>query len=810
MARLPIPMPVKEYVLRNYHRCWFCTCAVLNTTLSSITCQRCANRTMQIYARYEFPYELDLSPYMASTEHLARFQRTAAPPSASSTSTTPTEWADDGPQLYQLYGVLVHTGTYLGGHYYSFLRPQNSAQWVKFNDGCVMRATPVEAMQDNFGGSGFQTRTAYMLVYLRRSLVTRLLLPMGEANIPLALRSAIESERTRKEQERSLLDIRIWTDIEIRQWSEQHPLDLFDFASAPDMGHAIAAEKQWTLGDLRQAISERLALPVPLHCVCVWTVDTTARALGEQLVGDHRKLVEMPELAVHANSRAPRRLLYVHPAQDRVVDERTLPSGQPANSGSKSQRSHSLVFLKAYSAVRQQTFYLGSHAVALSAPAAAISHVATELLRARDIFAAPTECYLQRSRSQLLRVELSESFARNRVATGDTLWVELRSSAEPDSAREGSSARLSLPAYFDDIQLRVAIFLVALDQAEAFWLSKDRSLENPDGHWFYVELLLTDNYTRIQEVIHGLTVRACNNAPHPATHLRLWEHVAGTDTSRHSKPVTVFRPSGRTNALSDMRGTHRPLVLYFEWLQMPVTQFEQLIEISVEYWDCACQPLARLAVRLARQATVADAMRAANAAAPAALRDISDPLLSTGSPGPALGKRVHLCSPNEPVSRVAVVRIIRPPALRNEQRQNCVLVQVCLFHFEDGRWQTRLPVMHSAVELAFVGPKDTVLELVSSLTKLAPEKPADSKVYLLLDGEAERLKHRDVVARKCQTKAQPGGPTQKATPKSTNGTAFPDMPISLPCFGILSSAAPSTVRRTPVRRYVEPELSIQY
>lgn len=57
---------------------------------------------------------------------------------------------------YQLIGVVVHTGTAEGGHYYSFIRdrssPQGRDQWFLFNDAEVKPFDPAQIGSECFGG----------------------------------------------------------------------------------------------------------------------------------------------------------------------------------------------------------------------------------------------------------------------------------------------------------------------------------------------------------------------------------------------------------------------------------------------------------------------------------------------------------------------------------------------------------------------------------------------------------------------------------------------------------------------------------
>ncbi|KAF1917381.1 hypothetical protein BDU57DRAFT_537068 [Ampelomyces quisqualis] len=116
----------------------------------------------KIYDHFAFPESLDISPYKA--DHLAD---------------PTTSCAED---LFDLVGVLVHTGTCENGHYYSYIRQRPSSTqttWVEFNDSEVVPFDPAEIAERTFGGfadgDGYNRPikqfSAYMLFYQRRAAV---------------------------------------------------------------------------------------------------------------------------------------------------------------------------------------------------------------------------------------------------------------------------------------------------------------------------------------------------------------------------------------------------------------------------------------------------------------------------------------------------------------------------------------------------------------------------------------------------------------------------------------------------------------
>lgn len=137
---------------------------------------------MKVNDRYEFPETFDASPYLSDSADKSE------------------------PYIYQLHGVLVHSGDFNAGHYYAFLKPTADGHFYKFDDDRVTRATMKEALEENFGGeyanmngtaevrnpytrtlSTKRSMSAYMLVYIRQSRVRSILHEVSEEDTPTHL-----------------------------------------------------------------------------------------------------------------------------------------------------------------------------------------------------------------------------------------------------------------------------------------------------------------------------------------------------------------------------------------------------------------------------------------------------------------------------------------------------------------------------------------------------------------------------------------------------------------------------------------------
>ena len=113
--------------------------------------------------------------------------------------------------VYNLHGVLVHSGDVHGGHYFVLIKPSATGRWLKFDDDRVTHVTDREVLEENFGGEmmmpdgqfakvmtpaaavakGANKRftNAYMLVYIRQTKVEEMLKPITDMDTPAHLRA---------------------------------------------------------------------------------------------------------------------------------------------------------------------------------------------------------------------------------------------------------------------------------------------------------------------------------------------------------------------------------------------------------------------------------------------------------------------------------------------------------------------------------------------------------------------------------------------------------------------------------------------
>ena len=106
---------------------------------------------------YEFPLTIDMTKY--TTEYLHNKSENKS--------------SENKANQYKLKGIVIHTGHSEGGHYYAYIREQNSDNWYEFNDTRVRPFDIKNLKEEAFGGveirsdgtKGERARNAYLLFY---------------------------------------------------------------------------------------------------------------------------------------------------------------------------------------------------------------------------------------------------------------------------------------------------------------------------------------------------------------------------------------------------------------------------------------------------------------------------------------------------------------------------------------------------------------------------------------------------------------------------------------------------------------------
>ncbi|KAM6943184.1 ubiquitin carboxyl-terminal hydrolase 47 isoform 3-T3 [Xenentodon cancila] len=139
--------------------------------------------------RMTFPEELDMSPFI--------------------------DVEDESLLTFELFSVMVHSGSAAGGHYYACIKSFSDGQWYSFNDQHVSKITQDDIRKTYGGSSGsrgyyssaFASSTnAYMLIY-RLKDPSRNAKFLAVEDFPEHIKSLVQKEKESEEQEKRQREI---------------------------------------------------------------------------------------------------------------------------------------------------------------------------------------------------------------------------------------------------------------------------------------------------------------------------------------------------------------------------------------------------------------------------------------------------------------------------------------------------------------------------------------------------------------------------------------------------------------------------
>lgn len=128
-----------------------------------------------------------------------------------------------GPYLYELFSIMIHSGSASGGHYYAYIKDFQKDQWFCFNDQSVTPITEDDIRKTYGGGpqrgyySGAYTSStnAYMLMYRRidkernAKAMTMEEFPPHIMNLLKQMREKEERDRLNREKESDMFKMKI-------------------------------------------------------------------------------------------------------------------------------------------------------------------------------------------------------------------------------------------------------------------------------------------------------------------------------------------------------------------------------------------------------------------------------------------------------------------------------------------------------------------------------------------------------------------------------------------------------------------------
>ncbi|OOQ85624.1 putative ubiquitin C-terminal hydrolase (HAUSP) [Penicillium brasilianum] len=309
---------------------------------------------MKVNDRHVFPMEFDAAPYLSANADKSE------------------SW------VYELHGVLVHSGSLDAGHYYAFLKPTKDGHWYRFDDDRVNRATEKEVLEENYGGeyefangttgvrqpythrySTKRSMNAYMLVYIRKTRSDNVLLPITNEDVPSHIAKRVAEDRAemlqrQKERDTAHLYMNVGV-LSEETFQNHHGFDLTSMdlpAEDPALPDQYRILRTKTLSEFAQEIAEERG--IDSNSIRFWTMvsrqNKTIRP--DQVIADKEMTIEEAYTKYGPRTNSPNA-----PPFRLWMDVSPLgPSGQPQE---WSDSDSILIFLKNFDVTTQTLSGIG-------------------------------------------------------------------------------------------------------------------------------------------------------------------------------------------------------------------------------------------------------------------------------------------------------------------------------------------------------------------------------------------------------------------------------------------------------------------
>jgi len=540
---------------------------------------------MKVNDRYEFPEVWDASPYLDESADRSE------------------------PYIYHLHGVLVHSGDLNAGHYYAFLKPEKDGEFFRFDDDRVTRATKREAIDDNFGGdyigqpgakgqnpytrqwSTKRSNNAYMLVYVRESRLSKIILTGDQMQPPEHLPARITEERAaaerrRKEKEEAHLymntsvaseqSFRAYQGVDLIPWASEDTTD-----PAAPVHHRLL--KSTTVADFTTYMAEQLNLESDLirPWIMVNRQNGTVRPDHPLTWPD----MTLQEASDKFSTRSAGFRVFVEETRRGEDGEPIWPKDVPSSPATVTQQPKSIIiFLKYFDVDRQQLRGMG-HIYMNTQDR--VQDLATPILEMMDWEAGTVNIQLfeEIKQNYVEIMKPKQTLQASEIQDGDIIVFQRHLSEQETEAlkQTNSTACLNPIQYYDFLMNRLFVSFSPKTTPVA-----NLQLANEADEKFTVALSKKDTYDILAQKVadHLSTVSA---APVDPSHIRFT-----TTNAQTSKPRTVVKRQQATTVNTILLGStayggynyaasQAADHLFYEVLEMSLADLEQRKNVRVTW-----------------------------------------------------------------------------------------------------------------------------------------------------------------------------------------------------------------------------------
>ncbi|KAM0062763.1 putative ubiquitinyl hydrolase 1 [Helianthus debilis subsp. tardiflorus] len=526
---------------------------------------------VKINDRYEFPLQLDLDRENGKylSPHADRSVR----------------------NLYTLHSVLVHSGGVHGGHYYAYIRPTLSDQWLKFDDERVTKEDMKRALDEQYGGEeelplanpGFNNSpfkftkysNAYMLVYIRESDKEKIICNVDEKDVAEHLRIRLKKEQEEKEQKRKeKAEAHLYTIIKVA-WDEnlheQIGKNIFFDLVDHDKVRSFRIQKQISFALFKEEVAKELGIPVQNQRFWLWAKRQNHTYRPNRpltLLEEAQSVGHLREVSNKANNAELKLFLEVQMGQD------SQPVPPPVKT-----KEEILLFFKLYDPLKEELRYVGRLFVKGTGKPTEILPKLKELAG----FAPDEEIELFEEikfepNVMCEHVDKKLTFRASQLEDGDIICFQ-----KPLQAGTVKCRYPDVPSFLEYVHNRQVV--------------RFRSLEKPKEDEFSLELSKLNNYDDVVE-----RVASHLNLDDPSK-IRLTSHNC---YSQQPKPQPIKYRG--VEHLSDMLAHYNQTsdILYYEVLDIPLPELQGLKTLKVAFHHATKDEVVIHTIRLPKQSTVGD------------------------------------------------------------------------------------------------------------------------------------------------------------------------------------------------------------
>ncbi|XP_044462354.1 ubiquitin C-terminal hydrolase 12-like isoform X1 [Mangifera indica] len=557
---------------------------------------------VKINDRYEFPLQLDLD--RENGKYLS--------PDADRSVRN----------LYTLHSVLVHSGGVHGGHYYAYIRPTLSDQWLKFDDERVTKEDIKRALEEQYGGEeevlvfrsllvssfeliscllaflmllsnilqlphanpGFNNSpfkftkysNAYMLVYIRESDKDKIICNVDEKDIAEHLRIRLKKEQEEKEQKKKeKAEAHLYTIIKVarsedllQQIGKDIYFDLVDHEKVP----SFRIQKQMPFNLFKEDVAKEFGIPVQFQRFWLWAKrqNHTYRPNRPLTAQEEAQSVgQLREVSNKASTAELKLFLEVELGKD------LRPIPLPVKT-----KEDIFLFFKLYDPVKEELRYAGRLLVKSTGKPAEILTKLNEMAGfAPDEDIDLFEEIKFEPNVMCEPIDKKYTFRASQLEDGDIICFQ-----KPSQAASGEQCRYpDVPSFLDYVHNRQVV--------------RFRSLEKSKEDEFFLELSKGHNYDDVVERV------ACRLGLDDPSKIRLTSHNC---YSQQPKPQPIkYRGVDR---LSDMLVHYNQTtdILYYEVLDIPLPELQGLKTLKVAFHHATKDEVMIHTIRLPKQSTVGD------------------------------------------------------------------------------------------------------------------------------------------------------------------------------------------------------------